>query len=151
MKQATTTATTVHFSVPGVQDYLLPVSLNMDVTCRMISGNLHFYALNYISSFNTSLAKNVCCKNSFIVKLYFLKPNHVQKTSLTKGTRTLGMCACHILIFLAQSFTIEFSISHPQEIDRKNCLPQPLSSSFLALLFFITQVRHKNIWLVILI
>ena len=59
----------------------------------------------------------------------FSKPIHV-KNSIEKlqfkSTKYLilnaGMCAYHILVFLAQPFAIELSASQPQEIDYNNCV-----------------------------
>ena len=59
------------------------------------------------------------------------------------------MCAYHDLVLLAQSFAIELSTFHPQEIDSNNCLGEHIY--FLALFALVYFHCHKNIWLITLI
>ena len=62
--------------------------------------------------------------------LYFLKPTHVQKTTLGNNSLKfdkclmldVDMCAYHVLVLLAQPFAVQLSTFTPQEIDCNNCL-----------------------------
>ena len=63
----------------------------------------------------------------------------------------VGMCAYHVLVLLAQPFAIEMSTFNPQEIDCNNCLSKHIHFQALFVLVSLhCQIRHKNIWLVIL-
>ena len=92
-------------------------------------------------------------------KLYFLNHAIHVKNSFEKlqfkPTKYLilnaDMCAYHVLVFLAQPFAIELSVSHPQEIDYNNCVGNHIHFlALFALVPFIVRIRHKT-WLVILI
>ena len=56
------------------------------------------------------------------------------------------ICACHILVLLAQTFAIELSTSHSQIIDYNNCVGNHIHSLALFALAvpFIVRIRHKN-------
>ena len=79
-----------------------------------------------------------------LLKLYSLKPTHCKKDNFEN--KDVEMCACHILVLLAQTFAVELSTSHPQIIDYNNCVGNHIH--FLALFAlavpFIVQIRHKN-------